>query len=72
MRSLEEERRMPYITSVERMAIQQGIEQGIEQSRACLICSLLESLALGLELKFGGEGIEIFSEVSTNRGCRAT
>ena len=47
---------MPYITSVERMAIQQGREQ--------MRRVLLESLALGLELKFGDAGIEIVPEVS--------
>ena len=60
VRSLEEQRRMPYITSVERMVIQQGIEQSREQMRQVL----LESLALGLELKFGDAGLEIFPEVS--------
>ena len=33
VRSLEEDLRMPYITSVERMAIQKGREQGIKQAR---------------------------------------
>ena len=47
---------MPYITSVERMAMQQGREQMRQV--------LLESLALGLELKFGDEGLEIVPEVS--------
>ena len=64
VRSLEEDLRMPYITSVERIAIQKGIEQGIEQSREQMRQVLLESLALGLELKFGSEGLEIFPEVS--------
>lgn len=60
VRNLEEERQMPYITSVERIGIQKGIEQGIEQMRQVL----LESLELGLELKFGSEGLGIFPEIS--------
>ncbi|MDV2998172.1 MAG: hypothetical protein N4J56_007877 [Chroococcidiopsis sp. SAG 2025] len=50
---LEEERRMPYITSVERIGIQKGIRQG-----------LLEGIELGLRLKFGSEGLGILPEIS--------
>ncbi len=60
VRNLEEERRMPYITSIERIGIQKGIEQSREQMRQVL----LESLEFGLELKFGSEGLGIFSEIS--------
>jgi len=45
----EEERRMPYITSVERSGIRQGLLKGIE---------------LGLELKFGSEGNSLKPEIS--------
>lgn len=62
--NFEEERRMPYITSVERIGIQQGIEQGIEQSQQLLRQVLLESLELGLELKFGSEGLRLLPEIS--------
>ena len=55
---------MPYITSVERIGIQKGIEQGIEQSREQMRQVLLESLELGLELKFGSEGLAILPEIS--------
>ncbi len=64
VRNLEEERRMPYITSVERIGIQKGIEQGREQSREQMRQVLLESLELLLELKFGSEGLGIFPEIS--------
>jgi hypothetical protein len=40
---------MPYVTSIERRAIRQGLLEGIE---------------LGLELKFGNEGLEVMPEVS--------
>jgi hypothetical protein len=49
----EEERRMPYITSVERIGIQKGIRQG-----------LLKGIELGLRLKFGTEGLELLPEIS--------
>ncbi len=49
----EEERRMPYITSVERIGIQKGIRQG-----------LLEGIKLGLRLKFGSEGLGVLPEIS--------
>ncbi len=49
IQQLEAERRMPYITSVERSGIRQGLLEGIE---------------LGLELKFGTEGLAILPEIS--------
>ena len=57
---LQEERRMPYITSIERIGIQKGIEQSLQQMRQIL----RESIELGLSLKFGDEGLEILSEIS--------
>jgi hypothetical protein len=45
----EEERRMPYVTSVERMGIKKGLKQGIE---------------LGLEIKFGNEGLLVMPEIN--------
>jgi hypothetical protein len=46
----EEEKRMPYVTSVERSGIRTGLLEGIE---------------LGLELKFGSEGLTLLPEIST-------
>ena len=54
---LEEERRMPYITSVERIGIQKGIRQGMREG-------LLKGISLGLRLKFGSEGSRILPEIS--------
>ena len=54
----EEERRMPYITSVERIGIQKGIEQGMRQG-------LLAGIELGLNLKFGTQGLEVLPEISS-------
>ena len=61
---LQEDRRMPYITSIERLATQKGIKQGIEQSLQQMRQILWESIELGLELKFGSEGLEILPEIS--------
>jgi len=55
---------MPYITSIERLATQKGIEQGIEQSLQQMRQILWESIELSLRLKFGDEGLEILPEVS--------
>lgn len=49
----EEEKKMPYVTSVERRGIQKGIREG-----------LLEGIETVLELKFGGEGLTILPEIS--------
>jgi len=48
----EEERKMKYVTSWERM----GIEKGSQQS-------LLKGIALGLELRFGDEGLREMPEI---------
>jgi hypothetical protein len=45
----EQEKQMPYVTSIERMGIQQGLLEGIE---------------LGLELKFGSDGLQLLPEIS--------
>jgi hypothetical protein len=59
------ERQMPYVTSLEQMwlnqGIQQGIEQGIQQER---LQGLRSAIELGLELKFGNEGLELLPEIS--------
>ena len=55
---------MPYITSVERIGIQKGIQQGIQQSRQQMKQILLESIELGLELKFGNLGLSLLPEIS--------
>jgi predicted transposase/invertase (TIGR01784 family) len=60
----EEAKRMPYIGSFERRAIQKGIEQGIEQSKAEMKQVLLESLEVNLELKFGSVGLDLLPEIS--------
>ena len=54
---LEEDRRMPYITSVERIGIQKGRVQGMREG-------LLKGIELGLRLKFGSEGSRILPEIS--------
>ncbi|HLO87490.1 MAG TPA: cytosolic protein [Nostocaceae cyanobacterium] len=50
----EEEKRMPYVTSVERSAILRTELKG-----------LLEAIELGLELKFGSESLTLLPEIST-------
>jgi len=65
---LQEDRRMPYITSIERLAtqkgIEQGIQQGIEQSLQQMRQILRESIELTLRQRFGDEGLEVLPEIS--------
>jgi hypothetical protein len=48
---------MPYITSIELRAEERGRQQG-------LFTSALEAIGLGLELKFGVEGLRLLTEIS--------
>lgn len=44
---------MPYVTSIERIAKQEGQRGG-----------LLNGIELALELKFGSEGLQVFPEIA--------
>jgi predicted transposase YdaD len=48
----EEERQMPYITSVERRALERGRAEGIQEE-------IQEGIELALELKFGADGLAL-------------
>lgn len=61
IRTFEESRRMQYITSVERIGFQKGIEESQNQIRQVL----LKSLALGLKLKFGETGQSLLPEIES-------
>lgn len=51
---------MSYITSAERIGIEKGIQQGIQQG---LRQGLLKAIALGLEIKFGSKGLQLYPEI---------
>ncbi len=51
---------MPYITSVERIGRQKGLEQGLEQGRRE---ELPAGIALALDLKFGDAGLILLPEI---------
>ena len=52
MTKYEEQNKIPYITNVERRGIEQGKREG-----------LIEGIEMGLELKFGSEGLTILPEI---------
>ena len=72
----EEEKRMPYVTSVERMAMEKGMEEGIEKGiekgmekgraeglREGIEKGLLEGVERCLKLKFGDAGLQLMQEI---------
>jgi hypothetical protein len=69
LREYEEEKRMEYVTSVERIGIEKGIElgrqeglqQGLQQGTRQ---GLLAGIELGLELKFGAAGLRLLPEIA--------
>nr|MCM0593373.1 hypothetical protein [Gloeotrichia echinulata DEX184] len=64
-REYEEARTMRYVTSVERIGIEQGIEQGIQQSQNQLRQGLIKGISLGLKLKFGESGQSLLPEIES-------
>jgi len=60
----EEEKKMPYITTAEKIGIEKGIQQGIQQGlQQGMRQGLLKAIKLGLELKFGAEGLKLYPEI---------
>lgn len=47
---------MPYITSIERIGIEKGLKRGRMEE-------LLNAIELGLDLKFGEEGLKLMPEI---------
>jgi hypothetical protein len=57
----QEEQTMRYVTSIERMGIEKGREEGRQEG---LREGLIAAIELGLELKFGSEGLQLLTEIS--------
>ena len=63
-REYEETKNMRYVTSVERIGIQQGIEQGTKQGiEQGTKQGLIKGIALCLKLKFGESGTNLLPEI---------
>jgi hypothetical protein len=52
----EEEQRMPYVTSIERLAKEEGIEQGRWEN-------IQENIAISLQVRFGASGKRLTAKV---------
>ncbi|OCQ90737.1 cytosolic protein [Oscillatoriales cyanobacterium USR001] len=76
VQQLEEERSMPYITSVQRIGRQEGRQEGIQEGRQIGIqegrqVGLLKGIELGLKLKFGDRGLALLPEISAIKDAGA-
>jgi flagellar biosynthesis/type III secretory pathway protein FliH len=60
----EEERHMPYVTGIERMAREEGLELGREQGHRE---ALQQGIEVALELKFGEAGLELLPLVQAEQ-----
>jgi hypothetical protein len=66
----EEERRMPYISSVERLAKEEGRREGRREGQdSGLRKGLLEGIAVALQCKFGAAGVALLPRI---RALRST
>jgi hypothetical protein len=72
LQTFEEECKVPYITSVERIGREEGLKEGREQWRQegreeglqiGMRDGLLEGIELALKLKFGAPGVAIVPEI---------
>jgi predicted transposase YdaD len=54
---------MPYITSTERLAREEGRNEGREEGRNEALQAMVDAVSLTLELKFGEEGSEFAREI---------
>jgi hypothetical protein len=61
---LAEERQMPYVTAIERMAREGGVEDGREQGE---LRGLHQGIEVSLELKFGAAGLELLPLVQAEQ-----
>jgi hypothetical protein len=56
----QEEKRMPFITTPERLGMEKGLREGLLKG---LLQGLLQGIEVSLELKFGAEGLELLPEI---------
>ncbi len=52
----EEEKKMPYVTSVERIGFKRGISEGRQKG---MLEGTLEAIEMGLSIKFGAGGLRL-------------
>ncbi len=65
--TLEGKKTMPYVTSFERVAMERGMKAGEQKG---LRDGLLEAIAVGLKLRFGPPGLELFSALGQVKDAR--
>jgi hypothetical protein len=60
----EQENKMPFVTFAERHGLEKGLQQGLEKGREEARREyLLKGIALGVELKFGADGLALMPDI---------
>jgi hypothetical protein len=62
VRALEEEKHMPYVTSIERLGIKKGREEGLKEG---LKKGLLDAIRVSLKVRFGKQGLALMPELQS-------
>ena len=63
---IQEEKHMPYVTSIERLAKEEGREEGLEEGREDGLKQGIQAL---LTLRFGSDGLRVMPEIDAITDC---
>jgi hypothetical protein len=64
VKRIQEDKKMPFITTPERIGMEQGMKEGMEQGmKKGMFAGLLKGIEALLEVKFGAAGLQLMPEI---------